>query len=124
MQGTAGDLHSVPTCSDWPLRSAGRRASDRNLGRSCRWQRLKHLLPAVRLLLGIYAAGLGIPFILAAMFMSQAMGFMNRIKRHMNVIEKSMGALLILVGVAMVSGAFTSFSYWLLEQFPALATLG
>lgn len=75
-------------------------------------------------LLGIYAAGLGIPFILAAMFMSQAMGFMNRIKRHMNVIEKSMGALLILVGVAMVSGAFTSFSYWLLEQFPALATLG
>ncbi|MEL6208854.1 MAG: cytochrome c biogenesis protein CcdA, partial [Pseudomonadota bacterium] len=34
-------------------------------------------------LLGIYAAGLGIPFLLAAMFMSRAMGFMNRIKRHM-----------------------------------------
>lgn len=76
------------------------------------------------LLLGVYAAGLGIPFLLAAMFMSRAMGVMNRLKRHMGVIEKSMGALLILVGLAMVTGAFTSFSYWLLEQFPALSLLG
>ena len=75
-------------------------------------------------LLGVYAAGLGIPFLLAAMFMSRAMGFMNRIKKHMGLIEKSMGVLLLLVGLAMVTGAFTSFSYWLLEQFPALATLG
>lgn len=75
-------------------------------------------------LLGVYAAGLGIPFLLAAMFMSRAMGVMNRIKKHMGIIEKSMGVLLLLVGLAMVTGAFTSFSYWLLEQFPALATLG
>ena len=75
-------------------------------------------------LLGVYAAGLGIPFLFAAMFMSRAMGFMNRIKKHMGLIEKSMGVLLLLVGLAMVTGAFTSFSYWLLEQFPALATLG
>jgi len=35
-----------------------------------------------------------------------------------------MGGLLLLVGIAMVTGAFTTFSWWLLEQFPALATLG
>jgi cytochrome c-type biogenesis protein len=75
-------------------------------------------------LLGVYAAGLGIPFLLAAMFMSRAMGLMNKIKRHMGVIEKAMGALLVLVGIAMISGAFTWFSWWLLEQFPVLATLG
>ena len=75
-------------------------------------------------LLGIYAAGLGIPFLLAAMFMSRAMGFMNRIKKHMGVIEKAMGALLLIVGLAMVTGAFTWFSFWLLEQFPGLALLG
>ncbi|MEM7631564.1 MAG: cytochrome c biogenesis protein CcdA [Pseudomonadota bacterium] len=75
-------------------------------------------------LLGIYAAGLGIPFLLAAMFMSRAMGFMNRIKRHMALIEKVMGGLLVLVGAAMLTGLFTWFSFWLLEQFPALATLG
>lgn len=76
------------------------------------------------LLLGVYAAGLGIPFLLAAMFMSRAMGVMNRMKRHMQLIERVMGGLLVLVGVAMLTGAFSAFSFWLLEAFPALATLG
>lgn len=76
------------------------------------------------LLLGIYAAGLGIPFLLAAMFITRAMGMMNRIKRHMKLIERVMGGLLILVGLAMVTGAFSTFAFWLLETFPALGALG
>ncbi|MCB1343068.1 MAG: cytochrome c biogenesis protein CcdA, partial [Pseudooceanicola sp.] len=76
------------------------------------------------LLLGVYAAGLGIPFLLAAMFLARSMTLMNRIKRHMGVIEKAMGVLLLIVGVALVTGAFTSFSFWLLETFPALGALG
>ena len=75
-------------------------------------------------LLGIYAAGLGIPFLLAAMFITRAMGVMNRLKRHMHTIERVMGGLLLLVGLAMLTGAFTTFSWWLLEKFPALALLG
>jgi len=75
-------------------------------------------------LLGVYAAGLGIPFVLAALFIQRAMGLMNRLKRHMVLIEKTMGALLVAVGLALVTGAFSAFSYWLLETFPALATLG
>ncbi|MGC9420612.1 MAG: cytochrome c biogenesis CcdA family protein, partial [Rhodovulum sp.] len=76
------------------------------------------------ILLGVYAAGLGIPFILAALFIQRSMGVMNRLKRHMGVIEKAMGALLVAVGLALVTGAFSAFSYWLLETFPGLATLG
>ncbi|QJF51059.1 cytochrome c biogenesis CcdA family protein [Roseobacter ponti] len=76
------------------------------------------------LLLGIYAAGLGIPFLLAAIFMTRAIGVMDRLKRHMQLIERLMGGLLLLVGLAMVTGAFTTFSWWLLEQFPVLATFG
>ncbi|MEM9551582.1 MAG: cytochrome c biogenesis protein CcdA [Pseudomonadota bacterium] len=76
------------------------------------------------MLLGIYAAGLGIPFLLAALFLSRSMALMNRMKKHMVLIERVMGGLLILVGVALVTGAFTAFSWWLLEAFPALATLG
>lgn len=76
------------------------------------------------LLLGVYAAGLGIPFLLAAMFITRAMGMMNRIKRHMKLIERVMGGLLILVGLAMVTGAFSTFAFWLLETFPALGALG
>lgn len=76
------------------------------------------------ILLGVYAAGLGIPFLFAAMFLTRAMGVMNRIKKHMRLIELIMGGLLLVVGLAMVTGLFTTFSWWLLEQFPALATLG
>ncbi|WP_432816920.1 cytochrome c biogenesis CcdA family protein [Sulfitobacter sp. JB4-11] len=76
------------------------------------------------LLLGVYAAGLGIPFLLAAMFITRAMGVMNRIKRHMKLIERIMGGLLIAVGLAMVTGAFSAFAFWLLEAFPVLATFG
>ena len=75
-------------------------------------------------LLAVYAVGLGIPFLLAAMFMSRAMGVMNRLKRHLDLIEKVMGGLLVFVGVAMLLGLFTRFSFWLLERFPSLATLG
>jgi len=76
------------------------------------------------LLLGIYAAGLGIPFLLAAMFLTRSMALMNRMKRHMNLIEKVMGVLLLVVGIALITGAFSSFSWWLLEIFPALSLLG
>lgn len=76
------------------------------------------------LLLAIYAIGLGLPFLLAAMFLTRSMHLMNRIKPHMGLIEKIMGVLLIVVGVALVTGAFTSFSFWLLETFPSLAILG
>lgn len=75
-------------------------------------------------LLAVYAIGLGVPFLLVATFMGQAMGVMARLKRHMIVIERCMGALLLVVGVALLTGAFTRFSWWLLETFPALATLG
>jgi len=76
------------------------------------------------LLLGIYALGLGVPFLLAAIFLSRSMVLMNKMKRHMGVIEKVMGALLLLVGVMLVTGLFSTFSWWLLETFPALAALG
>lgn len=76
------------------------------------------------LLLGIYALGLGIPFLLAAMFMARAVGVMNHLKRHMKAIERVMGVLLLIVGIAMLTGAFSTFSFWLLEIFPALGNLG
>lgn len=75
-------------------------------------------------LLGVYALGLGLPFLLAALFIERAMGVMTRLKRHMKMIERAMGALLIVVGVALMTGAFSAFAFWLLETFPALAALG
>lgn len=75
-------------------------------------------------LLAVYALGLGIPFLLAAIFINQAIGLMNRIKPHLKLIERVMGVLLLIVGIMLVTGAFSTFSYWLLETFPSLARLG
>ena len=75
-------------------------------------------------LLAAYAIGLGIPFLLAAIFVTRSLAIMNRMKRHMAAIEKAMGALLIFVGAMLLTGAFSSFSYWLLETFPSLALFG
>jgi cytochrome c-type biogenesis protein len=75
-------------------------------------------------LLAVYALGLGIPFLLAAGFIDRAMGVMNRLKPHMKLIERAMGILLVGVGVALMTGAFSAFAFWLLETFPALGMLG
>ena len=76
------------------------------------------------MLLGFYALGLGVPFLLVAAFLPSMTGFMSWMKRHMERIEKTMGLLLWTVGLMMVTGQFTDFSWWLLEQFPALAVIG
>ncbi len=75
-------------------------------------------------LLGIYAAGLGIPFLLVAAFLPRLTGVMGWMKRHMDRIEKVMGLLLWTIGLMMLTGGFSAFSFWLLDTFPALAVLG
>ena len=75
-------------------------------------------------LLGIYALGLGIPFLLSAIFIERSIGLMNRLKRHMGLIERASGVLLIAVGVLLLTGWLGVISYWLLETFPALAAIG
>ena len=72
------------------------------------------------LLLGVYALGLGVPFFLAAIFIERSMILMAKLKRHMKLIERLMGGLLLVVGLALVTGFFTDFSYWMLETYDAL----
>ncbi|MCC6006613.1 MAG: sulfite exporter TauE/SafE family protein [Rhodobacteraceae bacterium] len=76
------------------------------------------------MLLAVYALGLGIPFLLAAMFITRAMGVMARLKRHMRAIELTSGVLLAVVGLMLITGRYSDFSFWLLENVPFLARLG
>ena len=75
-------------------------------------------------LLGVYALGLGLPFLLVAAFFGPTSRVMTWMKRHMERIERIMGLLLWTVGLMMLTGQFTAFSYWLLETFPGLAEFG
>ena len=75
-------------------------------------------------LLGVYAIGLGVPFLLVAAFLPRLTGVMGWMKRHMVQIERVMGLLLWTIGLLMLMGGFSAFAFWLLEVFPALALLG
>ncbi|HAW47326.1 MAG TPA: cytochrome C biogenesis protein, partial [Roseovarius sp.] len=75
-------------------------------------------------LLAVYAMGLGVPFLLVAAFLPRLTGLMGWMKRHMAQIERVMGLLLWTIGLLMLTGGFSDFSYWLLEVFPSLALLG
>lgn len=75
-------------------------------------------------LLGTYAVGLGVPFLLVAAFFPQMKRPMAWMKRNMGVIEKTSGVLLVVVGLAMATGFLTVFAYWMLEAVPFLAVFG
>lgn len=75
-------------------------------------------------LLAIYSAGLGIPFMLAAFFVNPFMRFLSRFRRHMAMVEKTMGGLLVITGLLFLTGSMQTMSFWLLEKFPIFSTIG
>ena len=75
-------------------------------------------------LLAVYSAGLGIPFVAAAFAIEPFAALLARFRHHIGKIEKAMGALLVLTGLAFLTGWITQFSFWLLEVFPALGRIG
>ena len=76
------------------------------------------------LLFAVYSAGLGIPFILAALFAERFMRFLTRFRGSIGAVEKLMGVLLVLTGIAFLGGFVERAAYGLLEAFPALGQLG
>ncbi len=75
-------------------------------------------------LLAIYSLGLGIPFLLAAVAVEPFAAFLARFRAYLATVEKVMGGLLVLTGIAFLTGFVTDASYWLLEMFPILGRIG
>ena len=75
-------------------------------------------------LLAVYSAGLGIPFLLAALMVEQFSSLFARMKRHLANVERAMGVLMVITGIAFLTGAISNVSIWLLEMFPALQNFG
>ena len=75
-------------------------------------------------LLFIYSMGLGVPFLLAALGMERFLEFAKKFRPYLGTVEKVMGGLLVLTGVAFMTGAMQTMAYWLLETFPGLANIG
>jgi cytochrome c-type biogenesis protein len=75
-------------------------------------------------LLFVYSLGLGVPFLLAAGFTPVFLGWAARFRRRLPAVEKVMGGFLVLTGILFITGRMTTMSFWLLETFPGLATIG
>lgn len=76
------------------------------------------------LLLTSYALGIGLPFLLAAIFAGPFLNMLARFRKHMPVIEKTMGAGLVVTGLLFMTGIMPAMAAWLLETFPMLGTIG
>ena len=75
-------------------------------------------------LLFVYSLGLGIPFILTGFGINAFLQFFARYKRFIRTGEMFAGVLLVLTGALFITGQMATLSYWMLETFPGLATLG
>ncbi|MFT6557475.1 cytochrome c biogenesis CcdA family protein [Sneathiella sp.] len=75
-------------------------------------------------LLGVYALGLGIPFLLAALAINPFLKFMQGFKRYFKAMEIGTGIVIFATGLLIFTGQFQVLAYWFLELIPGLATLG
>ena len=75
-------------------------------------------------LLAAYSAGLGIPFILSGLAVNWFFAASARLKKRMRTVEIVSGALLIGVGLLLVTDRLAVLAQWFSKMFPSLATLG
>ena len=64
-----------------------------------------------------YSLGLGIPFVLFGLFFRKLLGVFTAVRRNSRWVTRIGGGLLILVGLALVTGGWNDFLIWLLTTF-------
>jgi cytochrome c-type biogenesis protein len=75
-------------------------------------------------LLTAYSAGLGIPFLLSALAINWFFKASGGLRRFMHAVEVVSGALLVGVGLLLVTDRLTLIAQWFSRIFPGLATIG
>ncbi len=76
------------------------------------------------MLLAVYSLGLAVPFWIAAAFSGAFMRFLARFRRHLGIVEKVMGGLLVLTGLAFIFGFIADMAIWFQQTFPILSQIG
>jgi cytochrome c-type biogenesis protein len=66
----------------------------------------------------IYALGLAVPFLVTAALLTQAVGCLKRLNRHMRAVEVASGLLMVGVGVLLISGTFSILNSYFIRITP------
>jgi cytochrome c-type biogenesis protein len=75
-------------------------------------------------LLTVYSLGLGVPFLASAAFTDALLRWRRMMGAAGRLLQLGAGAVMIVMGAAMITGYMSAFSFWLLENVPVLARIG
>ena len=76
------------------------------------------------LLLSFYSLGLAIPFIISGILIDKFLLFSKGFKKYISTITKVGGAILLLTGIAILTGQLQVLGFFILEYFPSLGNIG
>jgi len=76
------------------------------------------------LLLSFYSLGLAIPFIISGVLIDKFLFFSKNFKKYILIINKAGGAILLLTGIAILTGHLQILGFFILEYIPALGNIG
>ena len=76
------------------------------------------------LLLSFYSLGLAIPFIISGILIDKFLFFSKSFKKYISSITKVGGAILLLTGIAILTGQVQILGFFILEYFPSLGNIG
>jgi len=76
------------------------------------------------LLLSFYSLGLAIPFIISGILIDKFLFFSKSFRKYISTITKVGGAILLLTGIAILTGQLQMLGFFILEYFPYLGNLG
>ena len=76
------------------------------------------------LLLSFYSLGLAIPFIASGLLIHKFVFFSKNFRKYTSAVTKVGGIILLLTGLAILSGQLQILGFFILEYFPSLGNIG
>ncbi len=76
------------------------------------------------LLLSFYSLGLAIPFVISGVLIDKFLFFSKSFQKYISSITKIGGSILLLTGIAILTGQLQVMGFFILEYFPSLGSIG
>ena len=76
------------------------------------------------LLLSFYSLGLAIPFIISGILIHKFVSFSKSFRKYVPLVTKVGGIILLLTGIAILTGQLQILGFFILEYFPNLGNMG
>ena len=76
------------------------------------------------LLLSFYSLGLAIPFIISGVLIEKFLFFSKNFRKYVPIVTRIGGTVLLLTGIAILTGQLQVLGFFILKYFPSLSNLG